>query len=113
MKKLALASAFAVAATGLTAGGMDDASMETMAEPEMEMEEMEMEESSQDMFPFLILLLAWSRCRSRLTSQLKGGSLTAPPLFPFHIERVQSGPVVRVLQPDFQARFDASIPDAL
>ena len=59
MKKLALASAFAVAATGLTAGGMDDASMETMAEPEMEMKEMDMdmEESSQDMFPFLILLL--------------------------------------------------------
>ena len=57
MKKLALASAFAVAATGLTAGSMDDASMETMAEPEMEMKEMDMEESSQDMFPFLILLL--------------------------------------------------------
>ena len=58
MKKLALASACAVAATGLSAGGMDDAAMEPMAEPEMEMEEMEMEmeEPEQDMFPFLILL---------------------------------------------------------
>ena len=60
MKKLALASACAVAATGLSAGGMDDAAMEPMAEPEMEMAmeemEMEMEEPEQDMFPFLILL---------------------------------------------------------
>ena len=58
MKKIVLASAFAVAATGLAAGGMDDTKMEDMAEPEMMMEKemMEPEDSGQDMFPFLILL---------------------------------------------------------
>ncbi len=56
MKKVALASAFAIAATGLSAGGMDEAAMEGMAEPEMAMEEMAPAASDQDMFQFLILL---------------------------------------------------------
>lgn len=65
MKKIALAAAFALAATNLSAGGMDEPKMESVAEPEMgkmaepmmEPEVMAPDDNNSVLFPVMLLLL--------------------------------------------------------
>ena len=58
MRKIAMAAAFVLAATSLSAGGMDEPEMGKMAEPMMEPEVMEPEGDSSLMLPLLLLILA-------------------------------------------------------
>ena len=66
MRKIILAAAFALAATSLSAGGMDDAKMESatepamgkMAEPMMEPEVMAPTDNSTVLLPIMLLILA-------------------------------------------------------
>ncbi|MCY4005572.1 MAG: hypothetical protein OXE84_01905 [Rhodobacteraceae bacterium] len=58
MKKIAFAACFALAATSLSAGGMDEPEMGKMAEPMMEPEVMEPEGNDTILLPIMLLLLA-------------------------------------------------------
>ena len=58
MRKIAMAAAFVLAATSLSAGGMDEPEMGKMAEPMMEPEVMEPEGDDTLLLPMLLLILA-------------------------------------------------------
>ena len=58
MRKIAMAAAFVLAATSLSAGGMDEPEMGKMAEPMMEPEVMEPEGDDSLMLPILLLIIA-------------------------------------------------------
>jgi hypothetical protein len=58
MRKIAMAAAFVLAATNLSAGGMDEPEMGKMAEPMMEPEVMEPEGNDSILIPLLLLILA-------------------------------------------------------